>query len=100
MTKEEAIALYNSEFWVHLSDREKAEFQLFENKLCMPFHVFHEAVEKTLGRPVFTHEFGLSLKELQMEILGERQPPTFEEILELIPEEKRIIIVVPPKENT
>ena len=30
---------------------------MFESKLCMPFSIFQEAVEKTLGRPVWTHEF-------------------------------------------
>lgn len=69
-------------------------FQLFEPLLCMPFDIFHEAVEKTLNRSVFTHEFGLNWKGLQKEILGEKDPPTFTEIIDLIPEEKRIIITI------
>lgn len=94
MTKDEAIALHDSEFWKHLSLRERAEFQLFEGKLCMPFGVFHEAVEKTLERPVFTHEFGLNLDGLKMELMHGTTPPTFQEIMELIPEEKRITIKI------
>jgi hypothetical protein len=57
MNKEDAIQLYESKFWEPMSFQERAKFQMFEEKLCMPFDVFHEAVEKTLGRSVFTHEF-------------------------------------------
>jgi hypothetical protein len=34
----------------------------------MPFDVFHEAVEKTIGRPVFTHEFGVNANGIRAEI--------------------------------
>ena len=57
MTKEQAIALHDSGFWREMTLEDRARFQLHEPRLCMPFDVFHEAVEKTLGRPVFTHEF-------------------------------------------
>ena len=71
MTKEEAIALHDSKFYETMSYKERAMFQMFEPLLCMPFSVFHEAVEKTLGRPVWTHEFlGDNLKkELQRMIV-------------------------------
>ena len=51
ITKEQAIALLNSGFWEPMSFRERAMFQMFQKLLCMPFSVFHEAVEKTLDRP-------------------------------------------------
>jgi len=57
MTEEEAINLYNSKWWENKTDEEVALFQLNEPLLCMPFHVFHNAVEKWLGRPVWSHEF-------------------------------------------
>lgn len=63
-----------------------AEFQVEQNKLCMPFNVFHEAIEKTLGRPVFTHEFAFR-EELRKELYGEKESPTFEEICAYIPKE-------------
>lgn len=62
-----------------------------QDKLCMPFCVFQEAMEKTLGRPVFTHEFSFR-EELRKELYREKEPPTFEEICALIPEEKLIVI--------
>lgn len=94
LTTESAIARYESGFWEGLSYSERAGFQLFEKKLCMPFDIFHEAIEEALGRPVFTHEFGLNLEGLKKEFLGEAQAPTLEEIVNLIPEEKRILVVV------
>jgi len=92
MTKESAIALAESKFWEGMTHRQIAEFQMIEEKLCMPFSVFHEAVEKTLGRPVFTHEFGLNSQSLKDELFNGKQAPTLEEIINLIPEDKRLIV--------
>ncbi len=89
--KEKAIQLYDSKWWEGLSAREIAEFQFFTNELCMPFDKFHEAFEKAIGRPVFTHEFGLDRDGLAQEFLGEREAPSLVEILNLIPEKKRIV---------
>lgn len=93
LTKEQAIRLVESNWWVGMSHRDIAMFQLHEPRLCMPFDKFHEAVEKALGRPVFTHEFGLNWYGLQKELRGEKDPPTFEEILGLIPPDKHVLIV-------
>lgn len=93
MTKEEATALYESKFWETMSLRDRALFQLFEDRLCMPFHVFHDAVEHVLGRPVFTHEFARNRDGLASELLGGRPAPTMDEILALIPADKRVVIV-------
>jgi hypothetical protein len=90
--KENAIELYESNWWEGLSYQEIAEFQLFTTELCCPFDVFHEAVEKSLGRPVFTHEFGLNYGGICAEFLGEKEPPTLEQIMSLIPKEKLIVV--------
>jgi hypothetical protein len=92
--KENAIKLYNSNWWEKLSHREIAGVQLFTIELCCPFDVFHEAVEKSLDRPVFTHEFGLNYDGICSEFLGGKEAPTFEDIMNLIPEEKRIVVSV------
>lgn len=93
LTKEEALRLAESNFWENMTPEEITEFQLFQNLLCMPFGVFHEAIEKTLKRPVFTHEFAHA-NLLEKEFLGEKSAPTFEEIINLIPVEKRIILAL------
>lgn len=92
--KERAIALSETKWWEGKSHRHIAKFQLFTSELCCPFAVFHEAIEKSLGRPVFTHEFGLNYDGIMQEFLGERDAPTLEEIISLIPEEKRIVCVI------
>lgn len=90
-TKKQAIAFGENKLYEPLSYRERAELQLFQQKLCMPFDVFHEAIEKALGRPVYTHEFAF-IGELQKEFLGEKEPPTLDEILSLISKEKLIVL--------
>lgn len=57
LTEEQAIRLAETKFWETMTDHDIAKFQLFEDRLCMPFGVFHRAIEKALGRPVWTHEF-------------------------------------------
>ena len=94
ITKEQAIALSESKFWESMTPREIAEFQMFTDRLCMPFDVFHLAVEKALGRPVWTHEFGLDLDGLKAELRGERGAPTMIEIVNLIPADKRVLVVL------
>lgn len=69
------------------------DFQLFQDRLCMPFDVFHAAIEKVLGRPVFTHEFAFR-DRLIKECRGDRPAPMLDEIISLIPEEKQVAIFV------
>ena len=93
LTYEQAVELVNSEWWKECSPEKIVEFQLFTVRLCMPFDLFHEAMEKVLDRPVWTHEFAFA-EQLQAEFLKEKPAPSFQEILELIPEEKRVVICV------
>ena len=92
LTKEEAIKIYESGIWKDWSDEDLVAFQLFQEKLCVPFDIFHKAIEKVLGRPVFTHEFGLNYDGLVAEYPGRAPKPSLEDIVNLIPEEKRIVI--------
>lgn len=57
MTKEEATAKAASRWYEGKSPQEIVDFQLYEDRLCMPLPLFQEAVEKVLGRPVYTHEY-------------------------------------------
>jgi hypothetical protein len=91
---EKAIHLADTEWWKDKSAREIVKFQLFTQELCMPFAEFHRAIEEALGRSVFKHEFGMNLDGIIQEFLGERDAPTMQEIIELIPEGKRIVIEV------
>jgi hypothetical protein len=92
LTKDEAIAFGESKSYEGMSYRQIAEFQINQECLCMPFSKFHEAVEKTLGRPVFTHEFGMNCDGIKAEIMDGKEAPSLEEIVGLIPKEKLLII--------
>lgn len=94
MTKEEAIRLAESKFWESMSFHERAVFQINEPLLCMPFEVFHEAVEKSIGRPVFTHEFGLNYDGIKSEIMAGAPSITLQEVIDLIPKDKRIAVII------
>jgi len=100
LTEKEAIKFAESKAWKDLSDKELVGFQLFQKKLCMPFSIFHEAIEKVLARPVYTHEFGLNYDGLVAEYLGKAPKPNLEDIINLIPKEKRIIFVTPKEDHT
>ena len=91
LTKEQAIAFGKNKCYEEMNYRQRAEFQIEQQFLCMPFDVFHVAIEKTLCRPVFTHEFAF-IDSIKKELYGEKEPPTFEEICALIPKEKLIVI--------
>lgn len=93
LTKEQAIRMARTDWWTNMAPRDVAMFQLSERLLCMPFGSFREAVEAALGRGVFTHEF-LDRESLLLELLGDRSRPTLEEILSLIPADKRLVIVI------
>ncbi|MBA7527657.1 hypothetical protein ES705_19835 [subsurface metagenome] len=91
LTKNQAIKIYDSEIYKDMTSEQIVKFQLFQSRLCVPFSVFHKAITEVLGRPVWTHEFAFK-DNLMKEYLGKKSPPTMEEIINLIPEEKRIII--------
>jgi hypothetical protein len=92
--KQAALALAASQWWEGKPHREIAEFQMFTDELSMPFGVFHEALEKTLGRPVWTHEMALNWDGIARELMGERPSPSMQEIINLIPEDKRILVTL------
>lgn len=93
--KENAITLFNSGWWKTKTPQEIVRFQLFTNELAMPFSDFHGAMEACLNRGVFTHEFGVNYDGLAREFLGESPAPSLEEILNLIPADKRVILQLP-----
>lgn len=92
LTKEQAIAFCENKCYEGMTSRQIVEFQMEQDRLCVPFDVFHKAIEEALGRPVYTHEFGLNREGLRKELIGEKEPPTLAEIINLIPEDKRILI--------
>lgn len=93
MTEEQAIEFAKSGAWESLDLRQRATFQIQQQLLCMPFEKFHEAVEKTLGRPVYTHEFGFNWEGIYRELLEGGPAPTMEDIIGMLPPEKTIVLM-------
>jgi hypothetical protein len=93
LTEEQAIALFDGGEWKDWTLDEIAKFQLYQERLCMPFGEFHKAMEHVLGRSIWTHEFADQQRMID-EYEGIRPMPTFEEIIALIPKEKLIVIGV------
>ena len=94
LTKEQAIACADNELWKSLDMNQRASFQLQQNLLCMPFEEFHKAVEKSLGRPVFTHELGMNREGLIAELQGKSPTPSFEQIINILQADKTVVIMV------
>lgn len=92
-SEEQAIKLAFSEVWKDMSSQQIVELQLFQERLCVPFTVFHMLMEEVLNRPVYTHEFA-EPEKLRKEYLGEKQPPTFEDMINILPKEKQIILQI------
>jgi hypothetical protein len=90
--REAAIKLAQTGWWKGKSPEQICDVQLFTEELCMPFGDFHEAVEKALGRPVFTHEFGLNYDGIVRQYLGDEAAPTMDDILALLPADKTIVL--------
>ena len=97
MSETEAKAMAESKWWESTPIEQAVMFQLFEERLVMPFALFHEGIEKVLGRPIWTHEFAFADKPggLREEAQHKCQPPSMQEIMDLIPTEKRIVIEIP-----
>ena len=93
LTKEEAIKFAETKWWEGLQSYPIALLQVNQDLMCMDFSAFHRAFEDALLRPVWTHEFA-DRNRLRDELLGKRPRATMQEIIELIPEEKRILVKI------
>jgi len=94
MNKKQAIARFNSNWWEGKTAKEIVGFQLYEKRLCMPFGLFHKAMEEVLDRPVFTHEFA-DYNALQGEYEGKREYDGLDaSIKRVIPKDTPVIKVI------
>lgn len=91
MTREEAIAMCESEWWLDVSEAHAVRFQLSTDRLCMPWAEFAPMVNRVLGRAVYTHEFA-DPSRLLLEMDEPGFAPTLDQIIEMIPAHKRIVI--------
>jgi len=96
LTETQAIEIFNSNVWQEWTDKEIVAFQLYQERLCLPFARFHEAIEAVLERSVWTHEFAFISKPngLQDQYEGKCGKPSMQDIMMLFPKDKPIILVV------
>jgi len=89
LTKKQAVEIADRELWKKWNDKELVRMQLFQKRLLVPLDQFQMAVQRCIGRPVWTHELGMesSLFRIQKDFLKEDLPPSEEEILKMIPED-------------
>ena len=95
-TKEYCIKVNKDIQWNTLDDNELIKFavlQLYQKRLFMPFDLFHKYIEKALKRPIWTHEFAKP-NLLKLELNGKIPMPTLEDLINQIPEEKRLILKI------
>ena len=90
-TEEEATWFAEGGKWKEMSAKEIVDLQLYQDRLCVPFNTLHKSIEEVLGRSVYTHEFGF-VKNLRKEYEGKCGKPSFEDIVNLIPNKNRIIL--------
>jgi hypothetical protein len=91
LTKDQAIAFYHSNVWLDWDAERIVRFQLFQKKLCMPLGVFYKAITEVLGRPIYSHEFAFR-DAIVEEYLGVRPMPSLQEVLNLAPAYKCIVV--------
>lgn len=72
----------------------ETEMRQHGGRISVPLELVKARLCALVGRPVFTHEIGLAFEELIEEAKGARLEPPMEQILSLIPDEKRIVIGV------
>jgi hypothetical protein len=83
LTKEEAIEMHDGDTWKDWSDEQIVAFQLDQERVCIPWDVFKEAMSNMLGRPILTTEFA-DRETLRAELEGILPPPTFKQQVEQI----------------
>lgn len=88
LTKEQAIEFHESGAWKNWTLDQVFWFQWPQDRLCVPMDVYHKAVEKVFGRPVFTHELGENNRENMIAELEGKPSPTLDEIIALLPADK------------
>jgi len=55
----------DNKWWLSEDPKVIGYHQLFEEVLLVSFSKFHEGIEKLLGRPVWTHEFGINMDNIK-----------------------------------
>lgn len=80
------------------ADEREAEFRLL-TWIEVPIDLMRDRINALLGRPFWSHEMGPGFERLAKEVRWEGRPSTMQEISDLIPAEKRILVSLPEEEG-
>jgi hypothetical protein len=90
LTEEEATAFYHGNKWQAWDAKTRAIFQLQQERMCMPFKVFRESIEESLGRKIIPYELLSASDSLLRELQGLADPPSLEDVLALVPPHHKV----------
>ncbi len=103
------LAAGENHWWLSDDPKVRASGQMQTETLLYSFKQFHQDIEVLLGRPVYTHEFGLRWQALQKEAAeamagiqhtdAEKQQALATGLRVLQEHTEQVIVVEPPQEN-
>lgn len=79
LDKTQAVEIYRSGLWKKWDHEQRVKCQLFQQRLCMPFKIFHQSLESVLKRHIQFTEFSNSA-DLIDEYINTHQLPSWKEI--------------------
>jgi len=94
LTKTQAVAFIETKAYEDLTYKQIADFQILQERVCVPFSVYHGAATEATGRCIMSDELyhPLGMKGIIIDLMKKAPISTFDEIMELIPAGKRIEI--------
>lgn len=83
-TQFQAFKIRRSEAWKKIPPDGIVKLQLWQEYRLMPFEIFQLSMTSVLNRVVEAKEL-IDLDDIRIEYLKGSEPPTFEEIMDLLP---------------
>ena len=92
LSKLQITAFIEQRLWESMTFEELAKFQVTQETLCVPFGVYRNAAERTLGRPLLNLQLVTGRERVKGELFGGTPPESVREVIDIIPLHKRMIL--------
>ena len=92
MSRLQITAFIKQRLWESMSWEELAKFQVTQETLCVPFDLYRNAAERTLGRPLFNLQLANGRERVKSELFGGTPPESLREVIDIIPLHKRMVL--------
>lgn len=93
LTEKESMSFFDNNLWENMSTKERAQFQIIQDRLCMPMGVFIDSVVKTLNRSITPFELFMNRDSIITELFDDGKLLSFEELIKMIPYEKLTLVL-------